>query len=332
MSSIFITQMKNIFKFLETQLNVIIWTLFYITTTFLVLFLLFDFNILSLTNWQSLFDIKLKNFSGFIFGILLFSIVPLYIATIQIIIKTKKPLLQILNLKKEDEEKKTIEINTKLNESDEPEQEFGDHIPTELYGAFLLATKNRNYNQKNTITDNKKQKQDLNLSFPLPDNFDADEKEIIEINNNTNLVLPDSFDIENPDTDTNDTDAPRFKELNFDELNNESKHNTESMEIIKHLEKNNCKFELIEDDIVIYNNMAIITHSDTEFWITDEQHWFANGKQKTSPIESVLNISKQRKITPVIYLAEKNIMDIDTQINNWKSNGIKIIEKLEDLE
>jgi len=99
--------MKNIKDFLKTYKYSVTWTLSYIAIIYLILFLLFGFDLFSLSNWSTLLNSRLHGFAGFAFGSLLFAIIPLYIATMNIIIKTKKPLFTFVA--KKEEPKKIVE-------------------------------------------------------------------------------------------------------------------------------------------------------------------------------------------------------------------------------
>lgn len=301
--------MKNIIKSLQIYKQAMIWSLFYITSVFLILFLLFDFNILSKIDWTILINSRLQNFSGFVFGVLLLSIVPLYFATIYLIVKNKKTIFKIFETKKETKIEND-EIDTEIKtENDTPQ--IPEHIPIELHGAFLRIKRNSVNNfstfelkdlpNENTVSEN------TNLdNIPLPDNFDLTESEFD----------PDSFDF------------PKFKEINFDD---DKRKPNENSEIIKLMMENNIDINIIDDEIIVYKDMSIISHTDSDFWIADNENWFANGKQKKSPIESVLNISNKHGYIPVIYLGNDNIMNIEEKIEDWKSKGIKIINNLDEL-
>ena len=81
----------------------------------------------------------------------------------------------------------------------------------------------------------------------------------------------------------------------------------------------------MDDDVTITNKMAIAIHVDPDFWIADEENWFASGKQKVSPVLAAKNIAKKHGVTAALYLAQKNIMDLDSQIEIWKSAGVILI-------
>ena len=101
--------------------------------------------------------------------------------------------------------------------------------------------------------------------------------------------------------------------------------------IIKYLESHNIKFT-IENGIVITDHDAIATHNDPDFWIADNETWFAAGRQKPSPADAVLSISAARGVRPVLYLEQTNIMDFDARRAQWRDDGITVITSPSELD
>ena len=85
------------------------------------------------------------------------------------------------------------------------------------------------------------------------------------------------------------------------------------------------------NDIIITDKHAIIAHTDNDFWVTDPDNWFATGKTRPSPIASVIAMANEHKVTPVLYLGAQNILDLETLIPEWESNGIKVITDLSEI-
>lgn len=303
--------MKNVTDFLKTYKHAVSWTLSYIVIIYLILFLLFGFDLFSLSNWSTLLNSRLHGFAGFAFGSLLFAIIPLYIATINIIIKNKKPLFTFFA--KKEEPKKIVEEKKEVAPEIIPD--FPDRMPNEIKGAFLRARKNIVSNPESAfdmkdirVNKEESKKQDSKESvLPLPDNFDFTHNE--------------------SSSDIQETSVPVFKEINFGYVE-ESKE--KKSPLIKHLESNGYEIAF-DGNIVIANNFAIAVHDDSDFWIADKDNWFAAGKQKESPISEVLLISEKHDVNAMIYLAEKNIMDIDSRIAEWESKGIKVIKNLSEI-
>ena len=59
--------------------------------------------------------------------------------------------------------------------------------------------------------------------------------------------------------------------------------------------------------------------------------WFATGKQKDSPIPELISLAKQNELTPVLYLASQNIMNIDATTANFESMGVHVIKDLDEI-
>ena len=310
--SIFI-YMKKLLDFFKLSINAVIWTILYITVVFCIFFFLFGFNIFSALHWFVFSKSYLHGFSGFVFFMLIISFIPVYIATIYMIYKNKKPLFNILNFEKKDTDNK--EENTKQNNDEEQEQKLPEHIPSELWGAFLRSQKQSVYiksafdNNVTSLTENKSD--------------DIDNK------SESDLPLPESFDFS--DHEESETSVPNYTDINFTDYEIESEPELDELKIVKYLEEKKQELKQIENDIVLYNEMAIITHGDSDFWITDNDNWFANGKQKKSPIETVVSVAKKHNMKPAIYLEHKNIMDLDNQIKEWESANITVIKDLEEL-
>jgi hypothetical protein len=96
------------------------------------------------------------------------------------------------------------------------------------------------------------------------------------------------------------------------------------------LDKTNTEYSIVED-IIVTKTHAIVTHNDSDFWVVDNENWFANGKTKPSPILAVKSVAEQHNVKPVLYLAEQNIMDIETLIPQWESDDITIITDINNL-
>ena len=93
----------------------------------------------------------------------------------------------------------------------------------------------------------------------------------------------------------------------------------------------NIDFETYHD-FVATEKFVIYEHNDEDFWIMDDDSWFATGKQKDSPIPELIDLAKQNDLTPVLYLHSKNIMNIDNVIKNFTDDGIRVIKNLDELK
>lgn len=320
----------------------IIWTISYIIVMWLILSFLFNFNMFSFNDWNKVLHAHLHGFPGFVFGILVLSALPLYITTTSIIIRNKKPLFTIPLpeiLKPVPEEKPTVQESEpetpKTEESVTTTQSIEEElvtkrVPTELRTAFIRARNNISFNTPKTnfdltnITENKiATEEDLNTansqdeieSMPLPEDFNFDTDSEPESEN----FMP-NF-------------APVFQDLDFD-IKGEEKSNNDSnlTEETKRYLSNNGQEIKIEDDILINNKYAVGIHEDEDFWIADDNTWFAAGKQKESPADKAKEKAKKYNVQAVLYLASTNIMDLETRIEQWESEGIKTIKSLSELD
>lgn len=311
--------MKKILDFLSGKRYLIIWTLCYIFVLWAILYCLFNFSIFNLSQWHRLIHAQLYGFAGFVFGLLILAAGPLYIATSVLIIRKNKPLITIplpkipkINFisktaQKEPEPEPAPEQNVPESK---PDENLNDDIPPEMLPMFARA---KLHPIKFIKTQNQSENIDIvsdTSPLPLPSDFD--------------ISIDDEFD----SIDTNsDTDAPVFTELNFDDNDTTDKINSD---LSRYLDDKSIEY-MIQDNIVITPDMAIITHDDPDFWVPDDENWFATGKSVPSPIHTITSIASAHNVKPVIYLAETNIMDIETLIPQWESNGITVVTNLADL-
>ena len=68
------------------------WTAGYVAACWAIMRYMFNFNIFSATRWNQLWHAHLYGFAGFVFGILILAMIPLYIATTIVIARTRAPL------------------------------------------------------------------------------------------------------------------------------------------------------------------------------------------------------------------------------------------------
>ncbi len=343
--------MKALLNFLKTHRYAFIWTACYIFAMWAILHFMFNFDMFSGTDWTRLAHAKLRGFPGFVFGLLILSAIPLYIATTTIIIRKKAPLFTIPlpkimepvpaepapapstatdTIQPAPESKTPNDINT---------NELPHKIPDELRIPFMRAHNNMGPIQHSVFDTSRITATNKTSDIPAattPVTQPANE-----------LPLPNDFDIpsDNFDTDMNTINfAPVFQDIDFDEpdttnealpapdisIPNEQTSN-ENQTIINYLESHNTKFT-IENGIVITDHDAIATHDDPDFWIADNETWFAAGRQKPSPADTVLSISATRGVRPVLYLEQTNIMDLDARRAQWRHDGITVITSPSELD
>ena len=323
--------MKKILKILSEHKYAILWSISYIAIMWIVLHGMFNFDMFSSRHWQYLAHAQLRGFPGFVFGILVLAALPLYIATTTIIIRTKKPLFSIPApefAKKIWARMQPTLTNPPSSESPDaaPEKEsdtpktdaLPDELPSELRTAYIRARMNITPEQRSAFNQ---------PTHPhTPNNIQSDttpiEPELDEI------PLPTDFDIPAPESDS-DFSAPDFTEMptpTFTDITFDDKIEVPtSNPVTEHLDTIGEQYETI-DDVIITKTHAIASHTDDDFWVCDDEQWFASGKQKQSPISKLLNVATARDLTPVLYLGADNIMDLDTMCKTWESMGIKIIK------
>ncbi len=318
--------MKKILEILKTHKYATIWTLCYTATMWITLRFLFDFDMFSIAHWRHLMRAELHGFPGFVFGILVLAALPLYIASTTLIIRTKKPLLSIpipAFIKSIWDNMQPTLINPPQNDTEKDEEKsatsdksendtFPDELPSELRTAYIRARMNITPEQRSAFNQPVIQTPDLITQvattpeiseIPLPSDFD------ITLTNDDNYTTPDFEQLT----------APTFTDITFDPPTTPDKN-----PISDYLNSTGKEFEII-DSIIITDKHAIATHIDDDFWVCDDEFWFATGKQITSPTKQLIDIAQERKLAPILYLGAENIMDLDTMREEWKTMGITII-------
>lgn len=323
--------MKKILDFFKANIIIAKWTICYFLALWFILKFLFSFDMLDLRYWDKFFHATLHGFGGFVFGTLIYSAIPIYIASVLIIYRTKAPIIQIPILEKISDY--TSSFFVKKNESEkapepapepEPEKteqekapEYPDDLPHELRVPFMRAKKHLSLSG-NVSVYNKPKK----IEIP-----DTPEK-IME--NAKNFPIPTDFDISEDfsSNNINDMSMPTFTDINFDEPVAEEKNHENKT--TKYLASKNIDFETYHE-FVATEKYVIYEHNDDDFWIMDNDSWFAAGKQIDNPTIELLELAKQNNLIPVLYLASQNIMDIDETIKQFESNGIRVIKNLDEL-
>ena len=327
--------MKKLLDFLKTNLHSIIWTICYFFIVWLVMLWMFNFDIFSVAQWHILAHAKLRGFPGFVFGLMLLAALPLYIATSVLIYRNKKPLFTIPLAKffgpvpaeseqKSQESELSKEASEETQETAPETKPFPAEMPAELHAAFIKARSNlefkpikSNFDISNVIStggaqppqNENEQESEANV-FPLPSDFDFDDSQ-----------KETSYESAFPNF------TPVFQDINFDD---EPEEETPQEKLLNLLISEG-KSAKIEDNLVLTDKSVIAVHDDSDFWIADEDAWFASGKQKKSPILNVLEKSKQLNLQPVLYLAQTNIMDLESRKQDWEKQGIKIVFDIKDL-
>lgn len=319
--------MKKFFEILKAHKYAILWTICYIFAMWAILQFMFNFSIFNGAQWAKLARAELHGFAGFVFGLLILSALPMYIATTTLIIRNKKPLITI-PMPKISLQKTSKEIETKTpapSETPQPaekeEEKLPDDLPPELHGVFIRA-RNRisAYEQSTATTDT--QTPDIaatesQAALPLPADFDLQLNDIPGMDSAPDFTAPVFTDI----TFGDDTETEPHTENDI----------SDNQKLIDYLTNTGTPFN-ITSDIITTDTHAIITHSDSDFWVIDNENWFANGKTRPSPINKIKDFAIEHGLIPVIYLESKNIMDIDTHIKSWQTDGIIVIASPEEIQ
>ncbi|MBR5153466.1 MAG: hypothetical protein IKW57_01585 [Alphaproteobacteria bacterium] len=342
--------MKQIIETLKSHKHAVIWTICYVCIMWAILYFMFNFNLFSMHQWHRLLRAELHGFAGFVFGILMLAALPLYVASTTLIIRTKKPLITIqfpkIKIPQFLQPKKTGETAPRATtpaasetpslgpDEENTPAELPEDLPAELRIAFIRAR-----NKIGTV-----QTSIFNSIDKQPAIQVTDTPTISSQNTEPDtLPLPTDFDIEIPDESPVFTDFPTFTEINFDTPDTESEPTPEpktpesnfdtlvdNSEIINHLTTTGTEYTTHEE-FVITPTHVITTHSDPNFWVADTDNWFASGAVRPSPIKRLKSISESENLTPVLYLAATNIMDLEKLQPEWESAGIRIITSVSDL-
>lgn len=343
------TWIKN---FYNSNKYATLWTVGYIVVTWAIMRYMFNFNIFSMARWHQLAHAHLHGFAGFVFGILILAMVPLYVATTIVIARTKSPLFNFKLTIPEfiktffknaftqtpmDEPQPESEISPETKtESDttptsptpqaEPVPEI---VPAEMLVAYKRARDNVGRTQTSAFDLSNMTKKPAPIVDPTPTTTIESE-----------MPIPTDFDI--TDAQNMMTDVPVFTDLDFDEDDDENEAESESQTtniqtttddndlVIKYLKSKSTPYT-VENDVVITDKFAIVSHTDLDFWVADNESWFAAGKIRKSPIISVIESATAHGVLPVLYLGSDNIMDIDELRPQWERNGVHVINDLTDL-
>lgn len=356
---------ERIRNFYNSNKYAILWTVGYVIATWAIMRYMFNFNIFSATRWHQLMHAHLHGFAGFVFGILILAMIPLYVATTIVIARTKSPLFNFkfkvpkfikafftkaftqTPMDDEPDIETASEPETKTESESTPETETKSEtdsttteskpepvpatVPAEMRVAYERARDNTAYKQTSV--------------FDLGHVTKKADAPTDETSNNTvtesEMPIPTDFDIN--DTENIIDDVPVFTDLDFDDDDNDvdetdSESQTATVQtatgnndiVTKYLTEHSTPYT-VENDVVITDKFAIVSHTDSDFWVADNESWFAAGKIRRSPIASVIESATAHNVTPVLYLGSDNIMDIDELRPQWERNGVRVISDLKNL-
>ena len=315
--------------------NAAIWTLAYWACAFVIFRWLFNFNIFSGAHWHHVMHAHLTGFAGLTFGIVALALLPIYISTTAVILRTGKPLITI----------PLPPIFTRKPAAPEPAPAAPDpsivvispdpvslppDMPAEMRAPYLRA---RRYG----------------VQFPAPkpaattDASPTDAGAAQQMPGE--LPIPTDFDFDSPMGEVPSFDTPVFSDINFDtppqdnttaapaqtDAPDTTDTTTNLAPVTEHLHAMGREFKIV-DDLIICDDMVIATHTDPDFWVADDDNWFAAGKTRPSPIMALNAAAGDGGRRAILYLGATNIMDIETLRPQWESEGITIITDLSDLD
>ncbi len=277
--------------------HIALWTGWYFVASYLIFLILFGFDILHISDWLKIPSHTLHGFSGFSFAAALIAWLPIWFAGYKTIVKTGKPLFA--RAEKKDEKKDDAPADESPKEKPIV---FPAGLPEEMrvpYSRLIRGQLSRGATDYQIIENPIKP-----ATLPAENIPNADEV--------SSMALPENFDL---DADEEST-VPVFKELNWEDNNSDLPTSTKS-----------------EVAIEVHNGkkFAIVTHDDSDFWIADGDNWFATGKQKTSPVATVIAAARAENAIPVLLLKSENIMDLADLREQWNADGVKIITDLSEL-
>ncbi len=327
--------MSKVVNFLKKCKLPVFWTIGYVFATWAIFHILFNFEIFNSAHWIRASHAHLRGLGGFTFCLIVVTLIPLYIATMSIVIRTQQPLLalpmpkfvaKIMEKIFPIKNNKTEEQSETESESLQPTNEEIDSFPSEMRGAFIRARTHPDRIKAPicsvcSITPN-----------VYPNNNNIPEKQPCNIEND--IPLPPDFDVDDafiPKTEP--VSAPVFQDINFyDDDSSTNNTNTESENpVTEHLKKTNREFNILDNGFILTNDMIIATHTDSDFWIMDEPTWFASGKTRESPINALRDAAAQHNVRAILYIGSTNIMNFAEKRNEWENAGIHVVTELSDL-
>ena len=319
--------MKKITDFIKTNQVLVKWTMLYFAFLWVILKFLFNFNMLSYHYWWKFFHANIHGFPGFIFCSIIYCAIPIYLVTAiyahkkqEFIVNIKIPYAdKIKGLIDKLFAQKTSEEDTPIPEPEKPAEpepaQIPDDLPFELRVPYIRA------------------KQHLSLGgivsvYNKQDTSEIKEEPQPQPQENEPMPIPTDFDIAAFDTPT-DANIPVFRDINFDEpvsQKTELQNNT-----TKYFDDKKINYEQYLNYIAT-DKYLIYEHSDSDFWIMEEDFWFASGQQIESPTIELKKIAIEKGLKPVLYLESKNVMDITDTIERFESNGIHVVTSLDELK
>ena len=318
--------MKKILDFIKSNIIVVKWTIWYFFVLWLILQFVFGFNMFSTHYWWKFFHATLHGFTGFVFGMLVYTFIPVYIATTIITYRKKEFIIKIPFIDKVVDyiyklfPKKEAEQPVEEQQTDEQEEEtkgpeYPSDMPPELRIPYTRVKNNLSLTGAVSVYNKQPQQQ------VKPQNNDT-------LENDSLIPIPTDFDI-SESLDSNEMEVPMFRDITFDEPEEQPKELENNT--TKYFSSKKVDFETYKQ-FVATEKYVIYEHNDGDFWIMDEDVWFAAGKQLDSPVKELTSLAKQNGLIPVIYLQSQNIMDIESTTEQFEKAGIRVIKSLDELK
>lgn len=354
--------MQKLSEFFKHNHQAIKWTICYIVVMWAILQGMFNFCIFSYSDWNKLIHAELHGFAGFVFGILILAALPLYIATTVLVVRNDAPLFKpdwskipflpkLLKLFTPTTDTPAEATTTTAEPQPEPAAQqptpepLPDGLPMEMRATFMRARHSATRPQVSSFDMSH-----LNVGA-RPDEVAARHQKpepVMEMaaqatasGTTTDLTddalpLPADFDLPAPDEMTNTFDrpdtAPVFTEINFDDTtpSTPTTQTADTEPVIKYLKSKSIDFKQ-DSDIIITPTLAIASHTSNDFWIADDDTWFATGVSRPSPVAAAINAAAAHGLRPVLYLGATNIMDLDARRAAWESAGVTVVTTPDDI-
>ena len=342
--------LDKVVNFFKSNKCVILWTVGYFIATWAIMKYMFNFDIFSRLRWWQLAHAHIHGFPGMVFCILILAAVPMYVATTVVIARTKAPLFSIKVPEKVRNFLKNAFTQTPMDEPEpvaptiqEPQPEIKaeepksatpekdiipEQVPSEMRVAYARAREHLSPTPVSAFDLGHMTKAQASAAVTETNTQAAPETE--------DIPIPTDFDID--DANNFIDDVPQFTDINFDddddtpiEIEDIPSVSDTVEPVVKYMNSKSLPYT-IDDDVVITDKFAIVSHTDDDFWVADDENWFAAGKTRKSPIANVKRIATTHNVQPVLYLATDNIMDIDDLRKTWESDGILVISDLKDLK
>ncbi len=341
--------MKSIRDFIKSHFYAITWTACYVCIMWAILTWLFNFNMFSIAAWTKLASSHLHGFGGFVFGILILAAIPMYIATTTVIMRNKKFLFSISmpNIIKRafvppPPTPAPAPVPPAQPEPPAPETKpaveppLPPEMPTELRQAFIRIRRGDSIRHAISAFDVS--------AVTKPEPAPADDMRTIE-ENASDFPLPTDFDTDGAsDFATPLSAMPEFTEISFDTTDDkpvpEQPATGKDSETPPPPQQTSTNNDLIgtlvamgrnantDGEFIISDDVIIAAHVDTDFWIADDETWFATGRTCPSPVAAVRARAAELNLSPVLYLGATHIMDLEERIAAWESDGVRVITDL----